>query len=161
MKTFFARIFLVFMFLGVFVFPSEAVAQGRHPSPSPSVSPEATPTTIPVPKPDLTQKTEETLGPLESLLESQVVGSVWPFNPLKHAIRAAVGIGVPANTITLLLLLPAVAAIIAAARHLIGLRGFGIFLPAALAVAFVATGPILGIGLFLVIVTVSTFARII
>jgi len=56
--------------------------------------------------------------------------------------------------------LPGVAALIAAARHLVGIRGFGIFLPAALSVVFVATGPVVGIGLFLVIVFVSTTTRI-
>jgi len=44
--------------------------------------------------------------------------------------------------------LPAATALIAASRHLIGLRGFGIFLPAALSVSFVAIGPLLGIVVF-------------
>ena len=114
-----------------------------------------------VPRSDLTQKTEETVGPLEKLLEEQELGPIWPTNPIKYAIRSAVSAGVPPNTIVLLLLLPVIAAIIAGARHLVGIRGFGIFLPAALAVTFVATGPIVGIGMFLVIVTVSTTARII
>lgn len=118
-----------------------------------------TPTSLP--RPDITQKTEESIGPLRKLLNEQVLGSVWPFNPVKYAIRGAVDAGVPPNTIVLLLLLPGVAALIAAARHLIGIRGFGIFLPAALSVVFVATGPIVGIGLFLVIVFVSTSARIV
>lgn len=162
MKTFFLKTFLVFILLGVFAFPGEAMAQVRRSSssPSPFASPEAIPTTAPTPKPDLTQKSEETLGPLESLLESQKLAKVWPFNPIKFAIRGAVNAGVPTNTIVLLLLLPGIAALITAARHLIGLRGFGIFLPAALAVTFVATGPVLGIVLFLVIVTISTLARI-
>jgi len=95
------------------------------------------------------------------LLREQKLGPVWPVNPLKYAIRAAVVTGVPANTIVLLLLLPLVAMVIAAFRHLIGLRGFGIFLPAALSVVFVATGPVVGIGLFLVIVASSTIPRII
>lgn len=96
---------------------------------------------------------------LKELLDSQTVGDVFT-NPVKYAIRNAVNAGVASSTIVLLLLLPVVAAIIAGARHLIGLRGFGIFLPAALSVVFVATGPIVGIGLFLVIVTVSTLARL-
>ncbi|KKT67063.1 MAG: hypothetical protein UW61_C0016G0010, partial [Candidatus Curtissbacteria bacterium GW2011_GWC1_44_33] len=108
---------------------------------------------------DITQKTEETLGPLEKLLEEQKLGPVWPLNPIKYAIRSAVDAGVPANTIVLLLLLPVVASVIAAARHIIGIRGFGIFLPAALAVTFVAIGPVVGIGLFLVIVTISMLVR--
>lgn len=72
---------------------------------------------------------------------------------------AAISGGVPAGTITLLLLLPFVAFVIAFFRNIIGIRGFGIFLPAALSVAFVATGPVVGIGLFLVIVAVSTVVR--
>lgn len=110
-------------------------------------------------RPDLTKETEEILEPLEQLLEFQRLGSVWPANPIKYAIRNSINAGVPVNTIVLLLLLPGVAALIAAARHFIGLRGFGIFLPAALSVVFVATGPLVGIGLFLVIVIVSTSVR--
>lgn len=108
---------------------------------------------------------ENPLGPksVDSLdvLISQPLGRVLPFNPVKYAIRTGVGFGIPTQTITLLLLLPLVAAFIAAARNLIGIKGFGIFLPAALAVTLVATGPILGIGLFLVIVSVSTLVRIV
>lgn len=117
-----------------------------------------TPTTEP-PRSDLTRQSEETVEPLKKILDSQPIGSVWPLNPVKYAIRSAVNAGVPPNTIVLLLLLPLVAAFIAAARNIIGVRGFGIFLPAALAVTFVATGPLVGIGLFLVIVSVSTAAR--
>ena len=118
------------------------------------------PTLEPV-KSDITQKTEVVLGPLESMLRSQSLGPVWPANPLKYAVRHAVSAGVPANTIVLLLLLPLVALVIAFSRNVIGIRGFGIFLPAALSVVFVATGPIVGIGLFLVIVIVSTATRMI
>ncbi|MEK7497364.1 MAG: 7TM domain-containing protein, partial [Patescibacteria group bacterium] len=78
-----------------------------------------------------------------------------------YAIRNAIDVGVPTNTIVLLLLLPVVAFIIAASRHLVGLRGFGIFLPAALSVVFVATGPVVGIALFLGIVFLSVATRFI
>lgn len=134
-------------------------AQGLPPigTASPAAELEAEPS--PSPRPDLTQPSEETIGPLEKLLEEQELGPVWPTNPIKYAIRGAVGAGVPPNTIILLLLLPVVAAAIASARHLLGLRGFGIFLPAALSIVFVATGPIVGIVLFLVIVVISTAAR--
>jgi hypothetical protein len=125
--------------------------------PSPTV--EITPT--PQPKVDITQKTEESVGPLEKALSSQKVGPVWPFNFIKYAIRNAVSAGVPANTIVLLLLLPAVAAFISASRHLIGLRGFGIFMPAALSVALIATGPVLGVVIFVVMIVFSTAFRMI
>lgn len=126
----------------------------RSPSPSPTVTAEPTPTAKPV----LTQETVQTIKPLEKLLNDQKLGVVWQ-NPVKYAIRNAVGAGVPANTIVLLLLLPIIAFVIAAARHVVGLRGFGIFLPAALAVVFVATGPIPGIILFLLITAISLLVR--
>jgi len=119
-----------------------------------------TPESTPTPRPDFTQDTEETVEPLEMLLREQVLGPVFPFNPIKYAIRGAVDAGVPPNTIVLLLLLPLIAAVIAAARHVVGLRGFGIFLPASLAVVFVAIGPIIGIGLFILIVIASTLFRL-
>ena len=101
------------------------------------------------------------LGFLEKLLTEQKLGPVWPANPVKYAIRGATAAGVPANTITLLILLPVIALVIAVTRNVIGIRGFGIFLPAALSVVFVAIGPLVGIGLFLLIVAVSTTVRLI
>ena len=161
---------LVAIFLCLSVFRGQANAQRTvTTAPTDNVDITATasatfienPTVTPVPKSDLTEESEQTVEPLKKILESQQLNSVWPFNPIKYAIRSAVAANVPPNTIVLLLLLPAIAALIAAARHLVGLRGFGIFLPAALAVTFVATGPLVGIGLFLVIVFVSTTYRMI
>lgn len=80
---------------------------------------------------------------------------------LKHAIENSIASGVPENTITLLLLLPIIATVIATTRTIIGIRGFGIFLPAALSITFVAIGPFLGILLFIAIVVISTTVRII
>lgn len=155
--TFLAATLLTFVLSSSVLFAQVRVS----PSPSPTPEAEATESAelASTPRPDITQKTEETVGPLEMLLEEQELGPVWPTNPIKYAIRAAVDAGVAANTIVLLLLLPIVASVIAASRHLVGLRGFGIFLPAALSVVFVATGPIVGIGLFLVIVLVSVLVR--
>jgi hypothetical protein len=129
-------------------------------TPTPTPTPIATPTPEPA-RVDITQKSVESLGPLEKLLKDQKLGPTWPFNPLKYAIRGAVAAGVPANTIVLLLLLPIAAFVIAFSRNVVGIRGFGIFLPAALSVVFVAIGPVVGIGLFLVIVAVSTTVRLI
>ena len=148
------------MFMGAaLLWPGTVMALA---TPTPSPTPIVTP--VPTPEParvDITQKSTESLGPLEMLLREQKVGSTWPFNPLKTYIRGSVAAGVPANTIVLLLLLPIVAFVIAFTRNIIGIRGFGIFLPAALSVVFVATGPIVGIALFLAIVTISTAVRLI
>lgn len=157
MRRFF---FLVYFFYLILAFPRPSFAQMRSTlvsSPSASLETEVTP--FPTPGPDLTQKTVETLAPLEELLKKQKLGSAWPTNPIKYAVRSSVDAGIPVNMIVLLLLLPIVATVIAAARHLIGLRGFGIFLPAALSVVFVATGPVVGIILFFLIITVSWLVR--
>lgn len=133
-------------------------------SPSPIATASATPIVTSEPaeaRVDITQKTEDVVGPLEKLIKEQNIGKTWPFNPVKSAIKNAVNSGVPANTIVLLLLLPIVATVIAATRQIIGIRGFGIFLPAALSITFVAIGPVLGILLFMAIVVISTTVRII
>jgi hypothetical protein len=145
------------LFLAVLFVPGNSLGIKATPSPSPTPTIEPTPT--PVTIPDLTQKTPQTLGPLEKLLNEQKLGSL-VFNPVKYAIRGAVSAGVPANTIVLLLLLPISAFVIAVTRNVIGIRGFGIFLPAALSVVFVAIGPVVGILLFLLIVVISTFVRL-
>lgn len=102
---------------------------------------------------------QEPTSNLEYALRSQDPGNIY-INPVKHAIRRAVDGGVSVKTINLLLLLPLVATIIAAARQVIGVRGFGILLPAALSIVFLEMGPLLGISLFLLIVAVSTLFRI-
>jgi hypothetical protein len=153
------KAFVLFVMALYLILPSLVVAQTFTASPS-AVPIEATTNPEPV-RVDITQKSEEAVGPLEKLIKDQELGNVWPGNPIKYAISNAVNSGVPANTIVLLLLLPVVATVIAITRQIIGIRGFGIFLPAALSVTFVAIGPILGIVLFLVIVAISTFVRVI
>ncbi|WKZ25595.1 MAG: 7TM domain-containing protein [bacterium] len=140
---------------------SSVLAQGTTISPSPEATAIVSPEATEIPRVDITQKSEEVTGPLETLIRDQRIGNVWPFNPIKYAIKNAVESGVPANTIVLLLLLPIVATVMAATRQIIGIRGFGIFLPAALSIAFVAIGPILGILLFMAIVVISTSVRLI
>jgi hypothetical protein len=154
---------LFVMVLGAaLVKPSLALAKTPSPLPVATATASATPESTPIVAPvDITQKSTESLGPLEKILKNQTLGATWPFNPIKHAIRGAIEAGVPANTIVLLLLLPIVTFVIAFSRNVVGIRGFGIFLPAALSVVFVATGPVVGIGLFLIIVAVSTIVRIV
>lgn len=109
------------------------------------------------PKSDVTQPTGEVKGRLERYLDEQPLEPLNPTNVVKYAIRGAVDAGVPPNTIVLVLLFPVVAAVVATARHIVGLRGFGIYIPAVLSVAFVATGLLSGIFLFLVILAIGTY----
>lgn len=81
------------------------------------------------------------------------------YNFLQYGIARAVDKGVSTETIVLVLLFPLVASLIAAGRHLLGLQGFGVFVPAMLAVAFVATGIKVGLILFAVIYLTANLAR--
>ncbi|KKS79743.1 MAG: hypothetical protein UV54_C0029G0002 [Candidatus Beckwithbacteria bacterium GW2011_GWA2_43_10] len=112
-----------------------------------------------VTKQDITERTSAVKGRLEGYLEEKKIGKLNWNNWLQQAIRQAVSKGVSANTIVLVLLFPLVAGLIAAARHLIGLTGFGIFVPAMLSVAFVATGIKVGIIMFAVVFLGASLAR--
>lgn len=127
-----------------------------------SITPSPYASAIPTPlvRLDLTQRSTSTEEPLLELIKNSQIGEFW-LNPLKHVIFRSVLNGVPTNTLVLLLLLPTIALIVASARHLIGLQGFGILLPAALGVTFLAVGPIVGLTLFLVITFGSSLTRIV
>jgi len=108
---------------------------------------------------NITDSGSKITGKLELFLAKNTPEPLGITNFFQHAIRQAVDKGVSANTIVLVLLFPLVAAIIAASRHIVGIRGFGIFLPAVLSVVFVSTGIIEGLLLFITILLVATFAR--
>ena len=93
------------------------------------------------------------------MFTSQQLGALSAVNFLRYGILHAIEAGVPQNTIVLLLLFPLIVTLIAAARHLFGLRGFGIFTPAVIAVAFLSTGLALGLGLFLGTLAIAAVSR--
>lgn len=104
--------------------------------------------------------TEQTTSRLQQLVEAEP-GPLSPATFLQHALQRAVAQGVPADAIVLLLLFPVVASLIATARHLLGLRGFGIFTPAMMSITFLATGLRLGMALVLLILAVAMTARLV
>ena len=112
-----------------------------------------------VTKTDITERTSPIKGKLEAYLDEKVPGPLTWHNFLQYGIRNAVDQGVSPNTIVLVLLFALIAALIAAARHLIGITGFGILVPAMLAVALLATGIRVGLILFVVIWLAATIAR--
>lgn len=104
---------------------------------------------------DITEVTSSKSDMLATyLLERPLQNPSW-YNLLQVAIRKAVNRGLPSNILVLLLLFPLVATIIAFSRHVIGLRGFGIYTPAVLSVVFVSTGIPIGLTIFLIIVISS------
>jgi len=96
---------------------------------------------------------------LASYLDENQPGPLSWYNFIQHAIIYAVNSGVQPNVIVLVMLFPLVALITVASRHIIGLRGFGIYIPAVLSVALVSTGIIEGIIIFLSIVAVALLTK--
>lgn len=115
--------------------------------------------TDPEPKADLTQSTPEVKGKLARLIEEHPVGTLSWNNFLRYFMERAVKQGVPANTLVLIILFPLAVTLVAASRHLIGIRGTGILTPALLAVAFLATGVWAGVILFGLTLAVTIVSR--
>lgn len=130
---------------------------------SPTLAPTIEPTLTPAPPPAGGQNITETIAGegnrLEKIISERQLAPINISNFIQYGVRHAVKNGVPVNTLVLLLLFPLVVAMIAAARHLIGLRGFGIFTPAVTAVAFLSTGLLIGLALFASILIIATGAR--
>lgn len=108
---------------------------------------------------DLTETSGRQKSKLAAYLDEHPIGPLTWHNPLQHAIRNAIANGLPANIIVLLLLFPLIAAIISVTRHIIGLKGFGVFIPAVLSVAFVSTGIPTGVIVFIAVLVAATLAR--
>ncbi len=68
--------------------------------------------------------------------------------------------GVPQETIVFLLLLPVAATIVAFARQVIGIKGFGIYTPLILAFAFWSIGLKYGLAFFVTIFLAGSLARL-
>ncbi len=108
---------------------------------------------------DITETTGKQKSKLAAYLDEHPAEPLSWHNVLQHAIRKAIDSGLPANIVVLIILFPAITAIISASRHLIGLQGFGIYIPAVLAVAFVSTGISTGVLLFVVVLLATMLLR--
>lgn len=164
--------------LGVFVLPTQVSAQTA--SPAANITPDlestssatlsaetATPAATAVTPPqeqqarDITQTTGGPKDKLIAYLDARPLQQLSFTNFLQHAIRNAISEGLSANIIVLILLFPVIASIIAASRHLIGLQGFGIYIPAVLSVAFVSTGITTGVIMFTTVLLSATLVRLV
>ncbi len=77
-----------------------------------------------------------------------------------YGVQYAVSVGIPANTVMLILMLPILATMLAFVRHIIGLPSLGMIVPIALSITFLATGLTTGLVLLLAIILGSTLAKI-
>ncbi len=108
---------------------------------------------------DITQATGKKKDELAAYLEDNLTKPLRVTNFLRYMIKKAINNGLPANIIVLILLFPLLASIIAASRHIIGLKGFGIYTPAVLSIAFASTGYSAGIAIFLIIILATLFFK--
>ncbi|MBP7774631.1 hypothetical protein KA078_02465 [Candidatus Woesebacteria bacterium] len=108
---------------------------------------------------DITETTGKQKSKLAAFLDEHPLEALSWHNVLQHGIRRAIDTGLPANIVVLIILFPAITAIISASRHLIGLQGFGIYIPAVLSVAFVSTGISTGVLLFAVVLLATVLLR--
>lgn len=83
------------------------------------------------------------------------------FNFSAYVVQYAVKIGVPANTIVLILLLPLLATLIAFVRHVIGFPSLGLLVTVAFSITFLTIGIVAGMILLAAIVLASAVARLI
>lgn len=93
------------------------------------------------PSVNLTQP-ESTLSKqaIATLFAKREITTLTPFNAVEYWVRYAVGLGIPANTIVLILLAPIIASLVLFTRTIIGLPSLDMFVPTALAYAFIAVG---------------------
>jgi hypothetical protein len=94
-----------------------------------------------------------------ALFSKRPIESPTLFNMFAYAVQQAVLLGVPVNTIILILLLPFLATIVIFLHYIIGLPVYNILVPVAFSITLVATGLTAGLVLLGVILLASTLAR--
>src|SRR5579859_6089435 len=124
----------------------------------PSTTPTVTPSTIKI---DIT-KTDNYFQQqnIQTLFAKRPATKPTFLNFSAYIVQYAVKIGVPANTIVLILLLPLLATIVAFVRHVIGLPSLGMLVAVSFSIIFLTIGIVAGIILLAAIVLASTVARI-
>lgn len=108
---------------------------------------------------DITETSGQKKSVLAAFLDEHPIGALSWNNVIQKAIRKAIGNGMPANIIVILLIFPIIASLVAFSRHVIGLKGFGIYIPAVLSVAFVSTGIVTGVVVFAAVLFTALMTR--
>lgn len=96
---------------------------------------------------------------LDDVVKNSNPSSVMPWNVLRFLIATAVSRGVSSQLIVLILLFPVIASMVAFARHVIGISGFSIYAPAALAIVLLSTGIGQGGLLFLCMLLIASIGK--
>jgi 7 transmembrane helices usually fused to an inactive transglutaminase len=110
------------------------------------------------PKQDLTKpELEVEKNEIQKLLEKRLVQKPGILNFFAYWVQKAIALGIPANTIVLIFLVPVIATLIAFVRVVIGLPALEMLVPIVLSFAFVAVGITAGL-IILGAVVLATFA---
>lgn len=145
MKKIAALLFIVFGFS--FLLNVEPILAKTIITPTTTATPTATLVPTAVPTINITEAKSNKI--------SYEVGKWNGFNSFRWMIKTAVDRGVSTNTVVLLLLLPLIATLVSFLHYVVGLSGYGIFMPTMIAVAFLSTGFFGGLLLFALILAIS------
>jgi hypothetical protein len=116
--------------------------------------------TLTTPKPDLTVPEDEPeKNDIQILLENRPVESPGIFSFMAYWVQEAIALGIPANTILLILLIPVLATIVTFVRVVIGLPSLEMLVPIVLTYAFVAVGITVGMIILVAVVLASFVSR--
>lgn len=111
-------------------------------------------------KEDVTQPEQpEQKDEIKQLFEMRPIKELNFSNFFAYAVQHAVDVGVPANTIFVILALPLLAMLVAFVRHVIGLPTLGLYVPIALSITLVSTGVAAGMVLLVSILLAATLAK--
>jgi hypothetical protein len=109
------------------------------------------------PKQDLTKPEEDTeKTEIQTVLEKRPIDTPGVFNFIAYWVQKAIVLGIPANTIVLIFLIPVLATLVTFVRVVIGLPSLEMLVPIVLAFAFVAVGITAGL-IILSAVVLATF----
>jgi hypothetical protein len=112
------------------------------------------------PKTDLTQPEEEVKKTeVQTLLEKRPVSEPSFLSFFAFWVQSAISLGIPTNTIVLILLIPVIAFIVAFVRVVIGLPSLEMLVPIVLTYAFVAVGITAGIIILIAVILASFLSR--
>lgn len=83
-----------------------------------------------------------------------------PLNFLSYLMSYLVNKGISQDTLYLILILPVIATLVAAARQLIGFKAYGIYMPTMMTLIFLVSGIKYAIAIYFVLLIIATLARL-
>ncbi len=112
------------------------------------------------PKQDLTKPELDTeKDEIQTLLEKRQVEKPGLFTFIAYWVQKAIALGIPANTIVLIFLIPVIATLITFVRVVIGLPALEMMVPIVLSFAFVAVGITAGLIILSAVILASFVSR--